>query len=199
MLSCAGNATCKLIMVIPLISVSSAIYTMVALAVDRYRTVVLQKTLSRRNALYGVVAIWLWSFIVSAPQIYEYNIYLDIDDDNHTYKSCGSEGIVENFEAYYASAVVVIAYIIPFVALLVCYSRIVFYVWTHGRRLRRNASIMPSVSSTLAVPQQNNAERRDKMLSMRMIKIIKMLMSVTGVFLVLWTPYFVIFGINVRI
>ncbi|CAG2252909.1 NPFFR2 [Mytilus edulis] len=44
-----GDAVCKLVMFLPLLTVSSSIYTMVAIAVDRYKEILKLKKLTTEN------------------------------------------------------------------------------------------------------------------------------------------------------
>ena len=188
----SDNFVCKMTMFLPLLSVMGAIFTMVAMAVDRYRVIVVQKQLYRRGAITAIIAIWITSVFVSAPQLYEYNVYYHTEGDNqnNTYKSCGSEGIVENFETIYASLVFIFAFSVPFIILLVCYTKTLLYVWKHTRRFRRTRIQMSQNSSDVD-------RRNDKMLTPRMVKLVKMLVWITATFVVLWTPYFIIFAMTV--
>jgi hypothetical protein len=171
-----------------------AIFTIVAIAIDRYRVIVTQKQLYRQGALTAIIVIWIGSVFVSAPQIYEYNVYNDRSEynSNITYKSCGSEGIVEHFETIYASLVFVFAFLVPLFILVVCYTQIMLYVWRHGRRFR--ATCMRSSGN-----RPNEERRANKMLTTRMVRLVKMLIWITVTFVALWTPYFIIFAMTVFI
>lgn len=183
-------------MFIPLFTVSSAICTIVAIAGDRYRVMVHRRTLYRWETLVIVCLIWLLSFCISAPQLYEYNVYYRKNENTNTIqKACGSEGIVKHFETIYAIIVFVLAYCIPLIILAMCYIKISALVWKHGKRFR----------STVSQPPNNNSlnnisnSQLQVMISARKIKVFRMLISITIAFIVLWTPYFILFAIQVCI
>lgn len=189
---------CKLVMMIPLVSIMAAILTMVAMAIDRYRAIVTHKTIYRSGALKTIVIIWILSFIVSSPQIYEYNVYrfTEFEDGvNVTFTSCGSEGIAENFEKIYASLVLILAYCIPLAVLIISYFRIMAYVWKNSRRFRNTA--IQTVSTVDRSGSGFNPQRRvNAAVSERSYKVLKMLIFITASFTILWTPYFIIFAMT---
>lgn len=188
-------------MFMPKLSVMGAILTIVAIAIDRYRVIVIQKHINRRGALTAIACIWLTSILVSAPQLYEYNVYEDTDEynSNVTYISCGSEGIVEHFETVYASCVFVFAFLVPLFILFICYMKLLLYVWRHGKRFRKTQEHRVGESTLKALQKQVRRNGRiNKMLSVRMVRILKMLIWITATFVGFWTPYFIIFGMTVR-
>ena len=187
---------CKLVMFIPLFTVMSAISTMIAIAADRYRVMIYRRTLYRWETVIIVCIIWLISFCISSPQLYEYNIYQKTKGTtNQTQISCGSEGIVEGFETIYASVVFLLAYCLPLIILTVCYIRISFLVWKHARRFQLNQTRLQDSTSA----RNNGGGQLEKMVSARQVKVLKMLISITVAFVLLWTPFFILFAIQVSI
>ena len=183
-------------MFIPLFTVTSSICTIICIAGDRYRVMIYRQTLYRSESLVIVCLIWLLAFSVSAPQLYEYNVYYKTNEVTKTVqKSCGSEGIVEHFETTYAAIVFVLVYCLPVIILAVCYVRISALVWKNARRFRSTLSELPNNDPT----NSNNSSQLESMISARKIKVLQMLISITIAFVVLWTPYFILFAIQVRI
>ena len=180
-------------MFIPKFIIMSAISTIVAIAADRYRVMIYQKHLFRRGALISVGIIWLTAACFSAPQVYEYNAYEITDlEHNQTLVACGSEGIVEHFETIYAS-VFLLAYLVSFLMMAVFYSRISYVVWKHAMRFRSAQQEFPDETDIT----NNGCRRLEKRISARKLKVLKMLVSVTVTFVALWTPYFILFAMQV--
>lgn len=147
---------------------------MVAIAIDRAREIIQGFKLTVRAAIQAISCIWIWSLAVSSPQLYEYSVYDKIEEE-YNITSCGSHDIVENFETVYAAVVIVISYAIPLVLITISYARTIIFVWKAG--------------NTLAASQSQVLKKR--------MKIVRLLIVITVVFAFLWSPYFVLFGIEV--
>ena len=184
-------------MFIPLLTVTSSICTIICIAGDRYRVMIYRQTLHRWESIVVVCLIWLVAFCVSAPQLYEYNIYYKTNEaTNSVQLSCGSERIVEQFETIYAIVVFVLLYCLPLLILAFCYIRISALVWKNAKRIRSTvAAELPTNNPT----NSNHIRQLESMISARKIKVLQMLISITVAFVVLWTPYFILFAIQVRI
>ncbi|KAL4234765.1 hypothetical protein ACF0H5_006407 [Mactra antiquata] len=133
----SSNVVCKIVMFLPLLSVMSAIFTVVAIAIDRYRSIVNRRHIYRRGALTVVGIIWIASALFSAPQIYEYNTYFNTEGN---YTACGSEDIVEHFETVYASFAFCGGYLIPLLIIAFCYTKVFLCVWRHGKRFKNTTA-----------------------------------------------------------
>ena len=186
-------------MFVPKFIIMSAVFTILAVAADRYRVMMSRKRLGRRGALIVVCMIWLAAVCYSAPQFYEYNIYEIADEPaaNETLTACGSDGIVDHFETVYAS-VLLVTYFISFLLLNIWYGRISYYVWQHARRFQ-SAQAQSENPTEGAVEYAISGGRLEEMISKRKIRVLKMLISVTAAFVLLWTPYFVLFAIKVMV
>ncbi|XP_063443091.1 QRFP-like peptide receptor [Mytilus trossulus] len=167
-----GDAVCKLVMFLPLLTVSSSIYTMVAIAVDRYKEILKLEKLTTKRASNIVLGTWIWSLVISSPQLYEYSTYRKEEDD-YNITSCGAHGIVENFETLYACVAIVLSYAVPLIIITICYFKIMRYVWKVGKTSSEN----------------------DKQALKRM-KVVRILLLITIVFVILWSPFFVLFGME---
>ena len=179
---------CKVFMFLPKLIIMGALGTMVAIAADRYRVMVIQRILYRSEAIKAVGVIWLIATILSGPQLYEYNVYEELDRINSTITTCGSEGIIEHFETGYAAALLVV-YGTALVVLLFSYTKILRLVWDHAKRFRSNQTEQPNVLPDTRLEQTISAKK---------IRVLKNLGSVTVAFVILWTPYFTLFAIKVN-
>ncbi|KAL3859204.1 hypothetical protein ACJMK2_009433 [Sinanodonta woodiana] len=182
-----GDVECKLVMFLPLIAVMASISTMVAIAVDRYQVIVKNSLLKIQRAFWTIAGIWVFSVIVSSPQLYEYNIYYTSMENSTAFtKECGSHAVVKNFETIYAGCVFLIAYAIPLAILLFGYTCIIIYIWKTSSNLRRQHEVRQVVNSIgFCNP-----------LSKKKIRVLKMLITIAVVFILLWTPYFVTFAME---
>lgn len=169
-----GDPVCKLIMFIPLLTISSSISTMVAIAVDRFREIIRNRKLLPKQALYIITVLWIWSVTVSSPQLYEYSVYRKYED-KYNITSCGSHDIIEHFETVYAAIVIVLSYVVPLILVTISYVKIMIFVWKAGKTV---------------------AGKESQVLQKRM-KIVRLLITITVVFALFWSPYFVLFGIEV--
>ena len=169
----------------------ASISTMVAIAADRYRVMVRRQALARYETLIIICVTWLVAFCISAPQLYEYNIYhIHNNETNLTQMTCGSEGIVEHFETVYAATVFILAYCVPFLVLVICYVKVLALIQRHTNRFRlsRNSSNITTTKNSVPI---------DSVLSARKVRVLKMLVAITVAFGALWTPYFILFAIQV--
>lgn len=107
------------------------------------------------------------------PQLYEYSTYRK-EEDEYNITSCGAHGIVENFETVYACVAIVLSYAVPLIIITICYFKIMRYVWKVGKTSSEN----------------------DIQVLKRM-KVVKILLLITIVFILLWSPFFVLFGMEV--
>ena len=184
-------------MFVPKFIIMSAVFTMLTVAADRYRVMIQRKSLDRRGALIVVCVIWIGAACFSAPQFYEYNVY-EVENEaatNVTVTACGSEGIIEHFETVYAS-VFLLTYFVSVLLINFWYGRIAYFIWDHARSFQsaQAQGEQPDVGD----PEFNASYRLGEMINKRKIRVFKMLVSLTGAFVVLWTPYFVLFALKVR-
>ncbi|CAC5396660.1 NPFFR2 [Mytilus coruscus] len=146
---------------------------MVAIAVDRFREIIKNRKLLPKQALYIITLLWIWSVTVSSPQLYEYSVYQKYED-KYNITSCGSHDIIEHFETVYAAIVIVLSYAVPLILITISYVKIMIFVWKAGK--------------TVAGKESQVLKRR--------MKIVRLLITITVVFALFWSPYFVLFGIE---
>ena len=114
---------CKIMMFLALFTIMSSISTLVALSFDRYFSVVRNKQMGKASLIITIMTIWIISFAVSSPQLYEYSLYKKIDETTNTTKTaCGSHGNVKHFETVYAITTLLVSYIIPSIIIVTNYT-----------------------------------------------------------------------------
>ena len=174
-----GDIGCKLIMSVPLLTITCSISTMVVMSFDRHISIVYQRNLSQVQAVLMVGMVWVISMAMTGPQIYEYSTYVKFEEqENETEIACGSHGIPENFELIYASCVVALCYFLPLTLIIINYVRVVTFL----KKVTRESSISQSVTSVV---------------SKATVNVLRMLITVTAVFALLWLPFFILFTMEV--
>lgn len=155
---------------------------MVAISFDRLFAITQQKLMRFRVTACVIALIWVISLATSAPQLYEYSVSVKVEEyDNDTHVSCGSHDIPENFETVYASIVLVVSYILPLILIAANYGRLVVFLYKKSN---------PSTGTR--VGQGGNQVMRST------VKVLKLLICLTVIFIILWMPYFILFTIEVR-
>ncbi|KAL5022462.1 hypothetical protein ScPMuIL_001617 [Solemya velum] len=180
-----GDAVCKLVRFLPMFTIMSSISTMTAMALDRYRTVVHQKTINIKNLYIIIGVIWCISLATSSPQIYEYSVYeKPIEGTNSTLTVCGSHGIIEDFELVYSILVLIVAYIVPLGIIVLSYCVLFFFVWKKSNKMKHS------------MRNRGGTYGGRGTLSERKRRVLTMTITLTSIFAILWTPYFVTFTIE---
>lgn len=121
-----GAFLCKSAHYIFTVSMLVSIFTLVAMSVDRYIAVVLSKKSpcirNRRNALTGVCAIWMLSFIFAVPVAQHQILTNHPTALNSTF--CW-ENWTERVAKYtYKVTILVIGYLLPLVLITCCYAKV---------------------------------------------------------------------------
>ncbi|XP_064598788.1 neuropeptide FF receptor 2-like [Liolophura sinensis] len=175
-----GDVGCKLIQFVPQFSIMCSISTMVAISFDRLFAITEQKYMRLRVTAVLIALIWVIALATSAPQLYEYSVSLEVEEyDNDTHVSCGSHDIPENFETVYACIVLVVSYVLPLMLIAGNYGRLVVFLYKRS-----------VVTTGTRLGQGGNHVMRSK------IKVLKLLICLTVIFIILWMPYFVLFTIE---
>ncbi|KAI0238935.1 hypothetical protein LSAT2_010307 [Lamellibrachia satsuma] len=164
-------------MSIPLLCITCSIYTMVALAEERYRAIVSQppRLLTKRIAMTTICIVWCVALTVCLPTFLEYEIRTR-HQGNHTFKLCLD---VAPYESSVMQGIIVlcVSYIIPQVFLARRYIQLVGFLWRQGR------------SVNVSLPQ-NGTVTPATFVSKHISRSVKLLISVAVLFSVAWVPYF---------
>lgn len=151
-----------------------SVFTLVALAVERYFAVLkpfVHHTKVRKSLLYKVLfAIWLLAAVLSLPEYLIPDAMVDYTSENITTNETRVPSIwVETAGMTYSFVLFVFGFTIPSVALIFCYTRVIFHVWFKA--------------------DSNGATNIALLKSKR--KLTKLFIIITVVFLITWTPTFV--------
>ena len=150
-----------------------SIYTLVALAVERYFAILrpfVHLVRAVKSLMYKVVfGIWILATVLTAP-----GFFIFIQNYNYAKESIATNGTTvgpvwfEALDTTYAFVLFVFGLIIPSTVMIFCYSRVIYHVWfdTDANRAT-NVALLKS--------------RR---------KLTKLFIFVTIIFIITWTPTF---------
>ncbi|XP_019614450.1 PREDICTED: neuropeptide FF receptor 1-like [Branchiostoma belcheri] len=172
-----GQAMCKLYPVIQGATVGASLFTLVAIAADRYKAVLhaTSKKLSGCSTLCVVAVVWVLALAIMIPQglVRRENWYYLTDGNNVV--TCTEKWLNEIYRKLYFGSLFMICYAIPLIVAIVLYVRIGYRI----RKPRRSFHLSSS-------PQRARV-------SARKVAVIKMLATVVVLFAVLWLPLQTVF------
>lgn len=172
---------CSFCPTVQIVSLNVSIFTLVALSYDRHRAITspLKPRLSRTTAYMINGCIWLISLSLSIPTFLAYQIeWVQMEsekphgDNSHIewIPRCGSTALPQSFLRPYNHTLVVLQYVIPFVAISFFYCHMALV-------LRSNLRI--SGDSRQGSSRSVKSKKR----------VIKMLLIVISVFALCWLPF----------
>ncbi|XP_078106503.1 tachykinin receptor 1a [Sander vitreus] len=168
-----GLVYCRFHNFFPIAAVFASIYSMTAIALDRYMAIIhpLQQRMSSTETKVVVGVIWVLALLLAFPQYYYSNTYQDagrvvcyIDWPQYT---------VCDFKKMYYVCVVILIYLLPLLVMGWAYLVVGLTLW---------ASEIPGDSSD-RYKEQLTAKR----------KVVKMMIVVVCTFAICWLPYHVFF------
>ncbi|XP_066303857.1 neuropeptide FF receptor 2-like [Branchiostoma lanceolatum] len=184
-----GDVMCRLVPFMSTASVVASVFTLLAIAVDRFYAVVLptKPKLKVTAMTKGVITIWMFAIVVSLPlMIFNRDeVYKDVQEDaTYLVHYCDEQWPVtgswtkEDISKYYSLALFIICYLAPLSIVLALYMMIGYQVWFKSSPGQR-ASV-----------EAQNAILKKK------IKVIKMLIVVVVLFALFWLPLHTIMLLN---
>ncbi|XP_013780503.1 tachykinin-like peptides receptor 99D [Limulus polyphemus] len=168
------NFMCAFCPFVQVLSVNVSIFTLTAIALDRYRAVMspLKARTSKLRAKLSVLGIWAFSAALGVPNAVALRVSL-LDDPatgNKTKPFCQNSGISPLAWRTYNHILVSLQYFVPLFIISYAYIRM-------GIRLRQNQT-------------PGNAQgQRDANILRNKQKVIKMLFIVVAVFTICWLPF----------
>nr|AFY63168.1 G-protein couple receptor IHR2 [Carassius auratus] len=191
------NTVCKMSGLVQGMSVSASVFTLVAIAVDRFRCIVypFQPKLSLLVAKVTIVMIWVLAVVIMCPSAVtltvervEHHYMVHNEDYNHTYPlfSCFENWANPEMRKVYTTVLFAHIYLIPLTLITLMYGRIGIKLYTTSviSGNDQHESRQPHVSPPAPGVQQ---EVRP-LISQKKIKVIKMLSVVALLFTLSWLP-----------
>ncbi|XP_043096170.1 neuropeptide FF receptor 1-like [Puntigrus tetrazona] len=182
------NTVCKMSGLVQGMSVSASVFTLVAIAVDRFRCIVypFQPKLTLLVAKVTIVMIWGLAVVIMCPSAVtltvkrvEHHYMVHDEDYNHTYPlfSCFENWASPQMRKVYTTVLFAHIYLIPLTLITLMYGRI-------GIKLYTTSVISGNDQQESA---QSHQEGRP-LISQKKIKVIKMLSVVALLFTLSWLP-----------
>ncbi|XP_035669408.1 neuropeptide FF receptor 2-like [Branchiostoma floridae] len=175
-----GEVMCKLTPFVQGISVAASVFTLLAIAYDRYKAIVFptETRMSIRTMQKLLVAVWLLAVVIMIPQVF--NMHLR---DLASATFCVEIWPDVMFHKIYTVLLMCFVYIGPLVCVSYLYSRIVYRIW-----YRPNPS-----NDHAAATGPNHRVRQEEFVGAvpkRRVRVIKMLILVVVLFTLSWLPLY---------
>ncbi|XP_051957387.1 neuropeptide FF receptor 1-like [Xyrauchen texanus] len=191
------NTVCKISGLVQGMSVSASVFTLVAIAVDRFRCIVypFQPKLTLLVAKVTIVMIWLLAVVIMCPSAVtltvervEHHYMVYNEDYNHTYPlfSCFENWANPQMRKVYTTVLFAHIYLIPLALMTLMYGRIGIKLYTTSviSGNDQHEGGQPHASPPAPRAQQEGRSH----ISHKKIKVIKMLSVVAILFTLSWLP-----------
>uniref|UniRef100_A0A8C5Z1G8 Neuropeptide FF receptor 1 n=1 Tax=Marmota marmota marmota TaxID=9994 RepID=A0A8C5Z1G8_MARMA len=147
------NATCKMSGLVQGMSVSASVFTLVAIAVERFRCIVhpFREKLTLRKALVTIVVIWALALLIMCPSAVtltvtreEHHFMVDARNRSYPLYSCWEAWPEKGMRKVYTAVLFAHIYLAPLALIVVMYARIARKLCkASGRaRVRRKARVV---------------------------------------------------------
>ncbi|KAF1555836.1 Neuropeptide FF receptor 1, partial [Eudyptes chrysocome] len=173
------NAMCKMSGLVQGMSVSASVFTLVAIAVERFRCIVhpFRQKLTLRKALVTIAIIWVLALTIMCPAAItltvtreEHHFMVDTYNNSYPLYSCWEAWPETGMRRIYTTVLFSHIYVAPLTLIVIMYARIAFKLF----------------KSTAPAHGQEEPERRR--VSRRKAKVINMLIIVALFFTLSWLP-----------
>ncbi|KAJ6657768.1 hypothetical protein lerEdw1_001955 [Lerista edwardsae] len=172
---------CKMSGLVQGMSVSASVFTLVAIAVERFRCIVypFRQKLTLRKALITIVIIWVLALIIMCPSAVtltvtrdEYHFMLDTYNNSYPLYSCWEAWPDKEMRKVYTTVLFSHIYLTPLTLIVIMYARIAFKLFKSSAPLGGSQS------------EENEGRRVSK----RKVRVINMLIIVALFFTLSWLP-----------
>ncbi|XP_021115202.1 neuropeptide FF receptor 1 isoform X1 [Heterocephalus glaber] len=175
------KSTCKMSGLVQGMSVSASVFTLVAIAVERFRCIVhpFREKLTLRKALVTIAVIWALALVIMCPSAVtltvtreEHHFMVDARNRSYPLYSCWEAWPEKGMRKVYTAVLFAHIYLAPLVLIVVMYARI-------ARKLCKAAG--PSSDGEEAAGEGSRASRRKA-------RVVHMLVMVALFFTLSWLP-----------
>ncbi|ELV11698.1 Neuropeptide FF receptor 1 [Tupaia chinensis] len=173
------NATCKMSGLVQGMSVSASVFTLVAIAVERFRCIVhpFREKLTLRKALITIAVIWALALLIMCPSAVtltvtreEHHFMVDAQNRSYPLYSCWEAWPEKGMRKVYTTVLFSHIYLAPLALIVVMYARIV-------RKLCKAAG-----------PARPGEEVDSGRVAQRKARVVHMLVLVALFFTLSWLP-----------
>ncbi|XP_054854292.1 neuropeptide FF receptor 1-like [Eublepharis macularius] len=180
-----SNTICKMSGLVQGMSVSSSVFTLVAIAVDRFRCIVypFKPKLTLFQALNTIAVIWVLAITIMCPSAVmltvaqledSYIVYENNQSIAYPLYSCYEAWPDGEMRKVYTTVLFVHIYVAPLILITFMYSRIGFKLYRSSGPVSRHQVV--------------SEDRCGTVVSRRKVKVIKMLILVALLFMLSWLP-----------
>ncbi|OXA44176.1 Neuropeptide Y receptor [Folsomia candida] len=115
---------------VQVLSVNVSVFTLSAIAVDRYRAVLypLSARASKRKAGFAIVAIWTVGVVLALPMEIDFKVVAKIEK-GVVKPFCQNVGMSDDLRRYYILCLVIIQYLLPLIIITGAYIRMAAQLW----------------------------------------------------------------------
>ncbi|XP_062307199.1 neuropeptide FF receptor 2a [Osmerus eperlanus] len=176
-----GSLVCKMSGMVQGISVSASVFTLVAIAVDRFRCIVypFKQKLALSTATVIIVIIWVLAVSIMCPSgvmlqvTKEQTVRILLGDGNQTrpFYWCRENWPSQEMRKIYTTVLFANIYLAPLSLIVIMYARI-------------GITLFKTAVPTVGKPGHDNRN----MVSKKKLRVIKMLLIVALLFIVSWLP-----------
>ncbi|KAM4577680.1 neuropeptide FF receptor 1 like 2 [Odontesthes bonariensis] len=187
-----SNTVCKMSGFVQGVSVSASVFTLVAIAVERFRCIVypLQPKLTKLVSKVAIVSIWVLAVAIMCPAAMALTVekvpfhYMVFNDDvNHTLPlyTCYENFANPQMRKVYTAVLFAHIYLVPLTVITLMYVSI-------GVKLCSSVVANREPQLANATVQAGGRRHGQPMISHKKIKVIKMLIVVALLFMLSWLP-----------
>ncbi|NXQ86133.1 NPFF1 protein, partial [Nyctibius grandis] len=173
------NTMCKVSGLVQGMSVSASVFTLVAIAVERFRCIVhpFRQKLTLRKALVTIAIIWVVALLIMCPAAItltvtreEHHFMLDTYNNSYPLYSCWEAWPETRMRRIYTTVLFSHIYVAPLALIVVMYARIAFKLFKS------------------AAPACGQEEPEGRRVSQRKARVINMLIIIALFFTLSWLP-----------
>ncbi|XP_075613656.1 neuropeptide FF receptor 1 [Balearica regulorum gibbericeps] len=173
------NTMCKMSGLVQGMSVSASVFTLVAIAVERFRCIVhpFRQKLTLRKALVTIAIIWVLALLIMCPAAItltvtreEHHFMVDTYNNSYPLYSCWEAWPETGMRRIYTTVLFSHIYVAPLALIIIMYARIAFKLFKS------------------AAPDRGQGEPEGRKVSRRKAKVINMLISIALFFTLSWLP-----------
>jgi len=206
LLRVAANVLCKLANALPVFSISAGIYTMLVISLERVRCVLPARgqqfptpdarSLGVRGTIIALAVVWALSVVVAVPVAVNFDVAATNDTSNHSVHVC--QPMWNSLEtSVYSLFLLVVSYLLPQAVIYVNYGRLARYLWSRQRAVAAANAGQPQVASADSQTSRQNVASTTTPIARSTLRTVKMLVTISVLFLASWAPYFTIMTIEV--
>ncbi|XP_030630729.1 neuropeptide FF receptor 1 [Chanos chanos] len=179
-----NEVICKMSGLVQGASVSASVFTLVAIAVERFRCIVypFQQKLTQKQAIITIAFIWALAIIIMCPSAVTLTVSRDtfhfmVDSDNNTYPlyTCWEAWPDQSMRKIYTAVLFSHIYLAPVTLIVIMYTRIAVKLFKSPASIR-----------------DAQAEDENRRVYRRKIRVVNMLLIVALLFIISWLPLWIL-------